>query len=96
MRAKPLHGTACFRETDPRQGDSRFQVLGGFVMGAVENLFRGLQLDQDAGEALRQGVVNLARHPVPFFGDSGLAGLLGKTRELKGESGLLREALGKL
>ena len=93
LRAKPLHRAARFREANSRQRNRRFHVLGRIAMDAIENLSCRLQLNQNAGEALCQGIVNLARHSVSFFGNGGFACLLCKAGELQGQSCLLRQSL---
>src|SRR5438552_18558376 len=67
-----------------------------FLATAAGNrVLRCFQLYNYSGETLREGVVNVTRHSISFFDDSGALTLLGKLIESKRQHDLMRERLGQ-
>src|ERR1700737_1394104 len=52
-----------------------------------------LQLDNHSSQSLRECIVNIPSHPVPFFQDRRLLALLGELIQLKGEHRLVSKRL---
>ena len=75
LRAQLVHRAPRLGQALPGQRGRRRVVPAprGRVVGRV---LGRLQLGDDAGQALRQGVVDLPGHPGPLVQDAGLAGLL--------------------
>src|SRR5713101_7503307 len=66
-RTQSEDGTTRFSQSDPCQIARSLNAVGRFGKVVLRNrTFSRLQLHNDASEALRQRVVNIARHPIAF------------------------------
>src|SRR2546430_15469275 len=72
------------------------QVVGDYCRSALGHSFPGsFQLNDHAGESLRERVVNIASHPITLGHHGRLATLGGKKGQLDCQSRLLGESTGQ-
>jgi hypothetical protein len=67
VRPQRAHRSTRFDHVTPREIDGGVERLLDVRRQRVGRSLRGLQLHQDRGKALRQGVVNVARNPVSLL-----------------------------
>src|SRR6266850_693926 len=95
--AERLHRAPCFAQALAGEFSSSIQMAGGFhrlIPG--HGLLNCFQLNDHAGESLRERVMNVASHSITLGHHRRLTTLGGKTGQLDGQSCLMGESTGQL
>src|SRR6266516_4337668 len=96
LRAKRLHRAARLTQTLAGEVPGSIKMAGGFhclILG--RGLLNCFQLNDHAGESLRERVVNVASHPIALGHHGRLTTLSGKTGQLHCQRRLMGESTGQ-
>src|SRR5882672_7910162 len=96
LRAKRLHGAPRLTQTLAGEVPGSIKMAGGFarlILG--HGLLNCFQLNDHAGKSLREGVVNVASHPITLGYHRRLPALRGKTGQLDCQRRLMGKSAGQ-